>query len=53
MPQVVYRLVGDTSDLEAKLDGVESALRGVGKSATTAERKVKKSTDTGSKGAKR
>ena len=53
MPQVVYRLVGDTSDLEAKLDGVESALRGVGKSATTTERKLKKSTDTGSKGAKK
>lgn len=53
MPQVVYRLVGDTSDLEAKLASVESAVRDVGKSAAATERKVKKTTDTGSKGAKK
>lgn len=53
MSQVTYKIGADTSEIVAKLDEVVTAFNSVGKSATATERKVKKTTDTGSKGAKK
>ena len=53
MAQVTYVIGADTTEIVAKLDEVVRAFNGVGKSATTTEKKVKKATDTGSKGAKK
>jgi hypothetical protein len=53
MAQITYVIGADTTEIVAKLDEVVRAFNGVGKSAAATERKVKKTTDTGSKGAKK
>ena len=53
MAQITYVIGADTTEIVAKLDEVVRAFNGVGKSAKDTERKVKKTTDTGSKGAKK